>query len=288
MGFRKILAPLTGGSRDATVLASAFAAGEPFNAHIVGLFVRPDPAQVMPFFGEGLSGNVVQEIVDVAKAAADKAAQGAHMALTAAAGTAGVLVVDRPQAHEGGSASFHEVQGHFSDCVIQAARLADLVAFGPIDENHRPALTEAFDATLLETGRPVLLAAHAPSPTFAKRIAIAWDGGKASAHAVSAAMEYLMRAETIEILTVRQGTDEAMGVEDVREYLALYGLACTDHMAEAGQRPVGEVLLETATGRGASMLVLGGYGHSRLRQLFWGGVTRHVASHADIPLFLVH
>jgi len=288
MGFRKILAPLTGGPRDATVLASAFAAGEPFASHIAALFVRPDPAQVMPFFGEGLSGAVVQEVVDIAKAAADKASQEARKNLTAAAAAAGVALVDGPQMHAGGSASFREVQGRFSDCVVQAARLADLVAFGRIDENDRPDLAEAFDAALLETGRPVLLAARAPSANFAKRVAIAWDGGKASAHAVSAAMDYLVRAERVEILTVRRGTAEVTGLEDLRDYLALYGLSCTDHTIDAGQRPVGEILLEAAARTGASMLVLGGYGHSRLRQLFWGGVTRHVASHAELPLFLVH
>ena len=72
MTIGKILAPLTGGTRDATVLASAFAAAKPFNAHVIALFVRPDPAQAMPFFGEGMSGPMVEEIVDVAKDAADK------------------------------------------------------------------------------------------------------------------------------------------------------------------------------------------------------------------------
>jgi nucleotide-binding universal stress UspA family protein len=57
-------------------------------------------------------------------------------------------------------------------------------------------------------------------------------------------------------------------------------------MLDAGSRPTGEVLLEA--GAGAGLLVLGGYGHSRLRQFFAGGVTRHVVSHANLPLFLVH
>ena len=75
MSYVKILAPLTGGSRDAIVLASAFAAAKPFNAHVVALFVRPDPAEAMPFYGEGVSGAMAQEIVDAAKEAADKAEQ---------------------------------------------------------------------------------------------------------------------------------------------------------------------------------------------------------------------
>ena len=56
MAYVKILAPLTGGTRDAAVLAAAFAAAAPFKAHVIALFVRPDPAEAMPFFGEGVSG----------------------------------------------------------------------------------------------------------------------------------------------------------------------------------------------------------------------------------------
>src|SRR5690348_1784933 len=96
MAIRKIIAPLTGGARDATVLASAFAAAKPFNAHVVALFVRPDPAEAMPFFGEGVSAVVVQEIVEVAKEAANKAAQDARAALQTAAGEAGVDIVEEP------------------------------------------------------------------------------------------------------------------------------------------------------------------------------------------------
>lgn len=72
MAYKKILAPLTDVTRDANVLASAFAAARPFDAHVVALFVRPDSVEAKPFFGEGVSGSMVQEIVDVAKEAADK------------------------------------------------------------------------------------------------------------------------------------------------------------------------------------------------------------------------
>src|ERR1700733_7537076 len=108
MAIGKILAPLTGGARDATVLASAFAAARPFNAHVIALFVRPDPAQAMPFFGEGVSGVVVQEIVDVAKDAADKAAEQAMKSLRLAAEADGILVLDAPAHRDAPSVSFRD------------------------------------------------------------------------------------------------------------------------------------------------------------------------------------
>jgi len=288
MAIGKILAPLTGGARDATVLASAFAAARPFNAHVIALFVRPDPAQAMPFFGEGVSGGVVQEIVDVAREAADKAAEGAMRSLRLAADADNVLVLDKPARKDAPSVSFRDVQGNFADCVVEASRLADLVVFGPLNVGDKPGLTEAFEATLLETGRPVLLTAQVPPRNFARSVAVAWDATPASAHALTAALPYLEKAETIEVLAVKHGAASTVSTDEILEYLSLQGLKCGCKIIDAGARATGEVLLEAASAAGAGLLVLGGYGHSRLRQLFVGGVTKHVVSHAELPLFLVH
>jgi nucleotide-binding universal stress UspA family protein len=287
MSYAKILAPLTGGKRDANVLATAFAAAKPFNAHVQALFVRPDPTEAMPFFGEGVSGVVVQEIIDAAKEAADKAAAEAKDAMSRAAAEAGVTLVDAPVRREVTTVSWKDVQGNFADQVTLATRLSDLVVFGPLGPNEKPGLSEAFEATLLETGRPVLLSAQVPPKNFASHIAVGWDSSVPCARAITAAMPYLEKAETVEILCVCHGTG-AQGIDDVCEYLSLHGVTAEKRTVEAGQRPVGEVLLEAAAKSGAGFLILGGYGHTRLRQMFFGGVTRHVVSHAALPLFLVH
>jgi nucleotide-binding universal stress UspA family protein len=288
MAYVKILAPLTGNASDATVLAGAFAAAAPFKAHIVALFVRPDPAEAMPFFGEGVSGAMAQEIVDTAKEVSDKASIEARGALAAAAKDAGAVVVDRPEKRDMVSISFREVQGNFADRVTLAARLSDLVVFGPLKQSDRPGMAEAFEATLLETGRPVILAAQTMPKNFARRIAIGWDGSGACARALIAAMPYLARAEAIELLSIRKPNTECESCGEVRDYLALHGLACQERMIDAGSRGIGEVLLEAASQGGADLLVLGGYGHKSLLQMFIGGVTKHVVAHAELPLFLVH
>jgi nucleotide-binding universal stress UspA family protein len=288
MTYKKFLAPLTGGARDASVLASAFAAARPFDAHVVALFVRPDPSEAMPFFGEGVSGSMVQEIVDVAKEAADKASADARASLEAAAKIAQADILAKPERRDGLSASFHEARGNFADRVTLASRLSDVVVFGPLQEGDKPGLTEAFESVLLQSGRPVVLAAHAAPKSFAERVAMSWDGSIASAHALTAAMPYLAAAKSMELLMVRRAGEDPITADEPREYLSLYGLACTGRTIEASAKPIGQSLLEGAAAGGADLLVLGGYGHSRLRQLFAGGVTKHVVSHAAIPLFLVH
>lgn len=288
MAYVKILAPLTGSASDATVLAGAFAAAAPFNAHVAALFVRPDPAEAMPFFGEGVSGAMAQEIVDTAKQAADKASGDAHAALAAAAREAGAVITEKPEKLETVSISFREVQGNFADRVTLAARLSDLVVFGPLKQGDRPGLAETFEATLLETGRPVVLMGQTSPHDFARRIAIGWDGSGACARALIAAMPYLARAEAIELLSIRKPNTECESCDEARNYLTLHGLTCQERMIDAGSRGIGEVLLEAASQGGADLLVLGGYGHKSLLQIFTGGVTKHVVTHAELPLFLVH
>ncbi len=288
MTVRKIVAPLTGGDRDRVVLASAFAVARPFEAHVVALFVRPDPADAVPFFGEGVSATVVEEIGNATREAADRAAESARASLEAVAVSQDVAILKSPQHTGSASASFCDVQGNFTDCVMKAARLSDLVVIGPLRESDQPGLSEAFEATLMETRRPVLLPAVTPGLDFSGKIALAWDGSLPCAHAASAALPYLARSAQIELLCVQRGPLEERSLAELREYLALHGLTCGERTVDANTKATGEVLLEAAVAGGAGLLVLGGYGHSRLREFFAGGVTRHVVSHATIPLFLVH
>lgn len=288
MSFMKIIAPLVGGPRDEMVLASAFAAAKPFGSHVVALFVRPDPSEAMPFFGEGVSGPVLQEIVDVAKEATDKAAAEAKRTLENVAGRADANLTPFPEPDKGIAVSWREVQGNFADQLAQESRLSDLVAFGPLREGDRPGLMEAFEAVLLDAGRPVLMSAEPPSATFGRRIAIGCDGSVASAHAITAALPFLKVAEAVELFTIRRGEQGAGICGEVRDYLALYGISCRERSVEATDRPVGDSILQAAAECQPDLLVLGGYAHSRLRQTFFGSVTKHVINHAGVPLFLVH
>src|SRR6185295_6198920 len=115
MSLVKILAPLTGGERDTVVLACAFAAAKPFNSHVAALFVRPDATEAVPFFGDGVSATVVQEIAEATKIAADAAIKTARASLDAAAKAAGATIVASPEPSNVVTASFREVLGSFAD-----------------------------------------------------------------------------------------------------------------------------------------------------------------------------
>ena len=100
-------------------------------------------------------------------------------------------------------------------------------------------------------------------------------------------MPYLARAESIELLTIRKPGAECESCDEARGYLSLHGLASGERLIDAGSHSIGEVLLETASER-SDLLVLGGYGHKSLLQMFSGSVTKHVVTHSELPLLLVH
>jgi nucleotide-binding universal stress UspA family protein len=180
------------------------------------------------------------------------------------------------------------VQGSFGDQLTAAARLSDLVVFGPIRDNDQAGLAEAFVQVLVETDRAVLRATDEVPNGFARRIAIGWDGKTAAAQAVSAAMPYLAKADSVEILSVQRPPLKAEATEGLKEYLALHGVKSGERLIDPGHKRIGEALLNAAAEGNADLLVVGGYGRGRLRESLIGGVTRHLIAHAGVAVFMVH
>lgn len=287
MSIAKILAPVTGGPRDAAVLANAVAAARPFNAHVEAFFVRPDLSETLAFFTDGVSGVVVEEVVKATQDAGDEAANRIEAAISSCCSGSGIERVSHPVRADHVTLSLREAQGGFGDQLTTAARLADLIVFGPMREGDQAGLAEAFVQVLVETDRPVLRATDEAPKTFARRIAIGWDGKTAAAQAMSAAIPYLQRADSVEVLSVQRAPLRVNATEGVKDYLSLHEISSTERLIDAGSRRIGQVLLDSAVEGGADLLVLGGYGRGRLQSLI-GGVTRHVIAHANIAVFMVH
>lgn len=289
MSIAKVLVPVTGGGRDASLLQYAIEAAKPFDAHVMAFFVRPDLAEALAFFSDGASGVVVDEIVKATRDAGDEAGKRVEAAISAACTGSGVVRVAGQERRPGAvTLSLREVQGNFGDQLSLEARLSDLVVFGPIRESDQAGLAEAFVQVLVDTDRPVLRATDDVPRRFADRIAIGWDGKKAASQAVTAAMPFLKRAGHVEIFSIQRPPLTEHATEGLREYLALHGVTATERLIDAGNKRIGEALLQAAKQDHSDLLVLGGYGRGRLRESLIGGVTRHVIAHADVAVFMVH
>ncbi len=287
MSIAKIIAPLTGGNRDKTVLATAFLAAKPFAAHVLALYVRPDPRLAIPYMGAPLSPDLVQAIIDSVLETNKAAAKAARAALKDAAQAAGIELLAAPRKMESASCSFREVEGFFPRCVAHEARLSDLIVFGPVTADDGPDLADAFVETLLKSERPVLLAAKTPTSLTGK-VTLAWDGSAVAARALVGAMPFLKQAGKITLLSCRRPESRKTPFGEVEEYLALHGLSCAEEVIDPGKRPIGEALLDGAMNGGADLLVMGGYGHSQWGETLFGGVTQHVRWHAALPVLMFH
>jgi len=287
MPFVKFLVPVAGAARDRFALATAFAAAKPFNAHVVVLFVHADPREAVPYGELPLSPEMVQDLIDTATDLEKASSKAARSTLASMAADAGIRIVGTPQRGDTVTVSYQEAVGHLPRALDREARLTDMVVFPTIRETDDPEMQEAFVRTLTKLERPVLLTAEMPPAEIGRRVAVGWDGGVACAHALTAALPYLEKAETVQVLSVQNGSPAVNGAEAVA-YLGLHGIASSQRELPRGDAGTAEALIDTAASEGFDMLVVGGYGHSRLMESFFGGVTEHIVSHTKIPVFMMH
>lgn len=294
MSIAKIIVPVTGADRDAAALAAGFAAARPYNAHVMALLVHPDPRFAIPAMGAPLSPQVVQNLVDAAAEMNVVATKAVRITLAEAAKKAGADIVPCPVRTNAVTCSLSEMDGFFAGSVARVARLSDLVVFGPVSAADGSDVNECFVEILTRTDRPVLLSANWES-RLTRNIAVAWDGSGSACHAITGALPFLQRAETVSILHVGEvlkyaeaGYSNRTSLGELKEYLGLHGIGASVHNFEQPNQSTGEALLDAATTAEADLLVMGGYGHSHLRETLFGGVTAHIRAHATLPVLMVH
>ncbi|GIK80901.1 MAG: universal stress protein [Hyphomicrobiaceae bacterium] len=175
------------------------------------------------------------------------------------------------------------------------ARYSDLAIIGPPDQHVLPSsFTLQPDEVVFASGRPVILVPRdSQADTIGQRILVAWKPSREAARAVNDALPLLATAESVDIMVVNPTSDrhgvrdhgEELGA-DIAMHLARHGISAEVHREQALHESVGQRLLARATERGADLMVLGAYGHSRLRELVLGGVTQYVLDHATIPVLM--
>ena len=146
------------------------------------------------------------------------------------------------------------------------------------------------ESALLESGRPVLFVPRIQSrPLKMGRVVVAWDGSRTAARALSDAQGILEKAGAIDVVSIadpRLGYKELPGF-NITRHLARHGLnAELKRLPMSGD--IGETLLSYTADAGADMLIMGGYGHSRLREFVLGGTTRTVLQSMTLPIFMSH
>jgi nucleotide-binding universal stress UspA family protein len=198
-----------------------------------------------------------------------------------------LVVPDAASAEPGLSANWRCEIGFEPAAITDWGRAADLVVAGRPGDGEG-LVSETIEAVLLNSGRPLLIPGTQPMTTLPGTVAIAWKPTREAAHAVTAAMPLLAAAQDILILTVEE--DEAVAEAADAPLLAglrRHGQRATARRLSPGEAGAADTLL-AAVREAKALLVMGGYGHSRLRQWIFGGFTRHVLQSAEVPVLIAH
>jgi len=281
--IRNILVPLFPGVAFDNQLAVAVDLARSVEAHINAVFVLPDPV------------TVIAGVPAVALAAGVSAATIRHDGQAAAAAAKDKF--ERWRREEGLAASmvnrslrtpfaqWTERTGEIAPTVARCGRLSDLIVI------NRPsfslASSEAFDAAVFESGRPTVLVDKKVSRDLLRHVVIAWNGSLEATRAIAGAMALLHEARQVSIFTTfDDGTLEQD--LDLAESLCWHGINPRYFHPQPGESSAAQALLRVIGDINPSMLVMGAYTHSRLRETLLGGVTREVLAHAEIPVLMMH
>jgi nucleotide-binding universal stress UspA family protein len=144
---------------------------------------------------------------------------------------------------------------------------------------------------LFGSGRPVIIVPHTQKqPLKLDGVLVCWDGSRPAARAIGDAMPFLVRAKSIEILVVtgeRDKSGEITGT-NMKRHLARHDINVEIKRISAGNADVQNAILAHAADCGADFMVMGAYGHSRLREFILGGVTRSILKSMPVPVLMSH
>jgi nucleotide-binding universal stress UspA family protein len=281
MSYKDLLVVLDSDAASRGRIALAAALAERFASHLVGLYPLPipqaprhlgyyDPALLDPFFRELRAQ--AQEVSDKEREAFEHAAS-----------------------LRGLSAEWRVVgEGPQSDPALHA-RYVDLTILGQLDPDRGDAdlVRPRPEHVTLASGRPILVVPYAGRfETVGRRVLIGWNATREATRAVNDAMPLLAAAEVVTVLTIdaREGSDahgELPGA-DISLHLARHDVKAEVERTVSAGIPAGEVLLSRAADLGADLLVIGAYGHSRVRELLLGGATRSILQSMTVPVLMSH
>ena len=178
------------------------------------------------------------------------------------------------------------------DTFVNHTRMCDLVVVGQDNPDRpEPLRAELIEAALFDSGRPILVVPYVGCEHFAaKKIMVAWDGSKTAARAIHAAMPVLELAEEVQVVMVEAKKLHLPGDPgaDLAVYLSRHGVKVSVEKVPAPASGVSDALLNHISDNQIDLVIMGGYGHSRVREFILGGATRGMLQAMTVPCIMAH
>ncbi|WAC27332.1 universal stress protein [Ancylobacter sp. SL191] len=277
--IKDILVSLRLGSGPDATVDYAVSAATALNAHLTGVAVSYE-IDIPPVYTEAFSTDFLEAQRAESKKLADHAVAYFGEASRSVGLTGEVRVIDG-------------TPGGAAEQIGIMSRLYDLTIVGQSDPEKMGAEEVIAEAVMFDSGRPVLLVpCKQQKPFSAKRILVAWDGGRSAARAVAEARPLLAHADLVEAVVVESGRTrkpDSLPGADLARHLARHEKTVElRRLVPGAGESVADVILKEVAARDIDLVVMGGYGHSRLREFVLGGVTRDMLERMPVPLLLAH
>ncbi len=275
--IKDIIVNLSVTKNGSTVGNYAVSVAAALRAHLTGIAFIYDP--IVPISG---TGYIPADVIESQRADNETAAEAAIKDFTTATDRAGI------------SAEPLMLTASLTGAGDQFARMGrrfDLVIVGQAQPEMSTMEQIIGETTLFESGRPMIMVPYIQKAPFkTDNVMICWDGSRTAARAVADAIPILGKSSRIEIVSVtsERGKEDEIEGADIGQHLARHGLKVDVHRVSRGNIDVADALLSHAADSAADLMVMGGYGHSRLREFVLGGVTRSIFQSMTLPVLLSH
>jgi len=258
-------------------LEAAIHLSKAYEAHLIGLYVLR-PLMLPP----GAISEMGTELIVAEQESARVRAGEAEQIFKAATERAGV------------ASEWRWIEGSALVSILSFhARCVDLIVGGQRDEDDPHSPGGIMDNVALESSRPVLVVPYiGASRPIGENVLVAWNASREAARAVNDSLPLLKRAKKVDVITINTHvgdlSDDEIPSADICLHLARHGVNAEAHQTAAGDIEVGDILLSRAADWSTDLIVMGAYGHSRLREIVLGGATKHLLKYMTVPVLMSH
>ena len=284
MSLKTILVHLDTEAQAKALTQTAISVAKTFSSHVIGLHVAPNP-----FISAGISGEMIGELIEAQR----QANQATSKRIAE--------IFDQTVVGSGVAFDWRTIEANSeatSSVIMQFGQTADLVILGQSDNtiNLVDGIGNAEDV-MLGIGRPVLIVpTKGTAATIGKRILLAWNGSREATRATFDALPFLAKAESVHIFVAGQAEttlwgslgDDRAPTAGLEATLQRHGVVTSVVTVKASGGDVATKLLASAKGYDCDLIVMGGYGHWRVREIVFGGAMRGVLTNTTIPVLMSH
>lgn len=268
MGYRTMVVEAVDGAAGERCLRAAEVLALRFDAVLVGAHVSPPPYMTASQFGEATI-YLGPELQAMQRRSIEEIDERVAATFKLVCGSAPTRL-------------YHELEGARGEQLALLARTSDLAIVGRSHGFDPAADLAVVEHLALSAGVPVLTLPATVPEQIGQNVLIGWDGSREAARAAHDALPFVTTARRVVLCTI--GEDPPAKVEDAAAMLRRHGLAIQPEILKIERGSPGRVLCEQAQNLEADLLVMGAYGHARLREVVFGGATHHALNHATVPV----